>query len=390
MSMCILHVVGGLGPAGGGPPGVAVRLACAQALAGHNVTLLTNQDAFGPDVLQTYYAAVPGLKQLRVRMQLPPVGLAALLRDHPDVREAVKSARVMHLHGIWDAILPVAAMAARSLGIPYVVRPAGMLDPWSLAQNAWKKRLAMRVVYRRMLTGAAFLHMLNVDEANLLEPLHLGRPKRIIPNGIFLEEIEPRPASGSFRSAHPALGDRPYVLFVSRLHHKKGLDYLADAFARVAAQVREAQLVVAGPDEGEEAAFRTRVARLGVAGRVHLVGPLYGRDKVAAMSEAAVFCLPSRQEGFSVAVLEALACGAPAVISTACHFPEVAEVGAGEIVPLEVPAIAAALVGILGRADARQTIGARGRRLIEDKYTWQRVAAQCDAAYKSIAAPAAG
>ena len=98
------------------------------------------------------------------------------------------------------------------------------------------------------------------------------------------------------------LGGRRYVVFIARLHYKKGLDYLADAFAIVAPQSPDLDLVVAGPDEGAKSDFEDRIRRAGVGKRVHLVGPLYGPDKFAALVDCTCFCLPSRQEGFSVAV----------------------------------------------------------------------------------------
>jgi glycosyltransferase involved in cell wall biosynthesis len=115
---------------------------------------------------------------------------------------------------------------------------------------------------------------------------------------------------------------------------------------------------------------------------VHIVGPLYGRDKIAALVDAACFCLPSRQEGFSLAVTEALACGVPPVISQACHFPEVAEVGAGEVVPLEAGAVAAALARVLSDPQRHDRMAAAGRELVASRYTWSRVAAQTVEAYR--------
>jgi glycosyltransferase involved in cell wall biosynthesis len=251
-----------------------------------------------------------------------------------------------------------------------------MLDPWSLRQKATKKRIALLLGYRKMLAETCFLHALNSDEKALIEQLGLPCPIEVISNGVFLEEIEPLPARGTFYAAHPPLRSRPFVLFLGRLHYKKGLDYLADAFALLAQVNEQVQLVVAGPDGGEREVFQQRVRHLGITQRVHIIGPLYGREKIAALVDAACFCLPSRQEGFSVAVTEALACGLPAIVSRACHFPEIAEVGAGEIVPLEARAIVAALGRMLSDSQRRDTMGKAGRELVASRYTWSRVATQ--------------
>jgi glycosyltransferase involved in cell wall biosynthesis len=249
-----------------------------------------------------------------------------------------------------------------------------MLDPWSLSQRSLKKRVAMAMGYRTMLNQAAFLHCLNADETRLLKPLRLTCATRTIPNGIFPEEFALLPARGTFRQQHPELGDAPYVLFLSRLHYKKGLDYLARAFEILATKVPNLRLVVVGPDGGARADFEARVAGAGLADRTHVLGPLYGTEKLAALVAAAAFCLPSRQEGFSMAILEAMACGIPVVISENCNFPEVALASAGCVVPLEASALADALLRVVANPIAAKQMGECGRRLVRQHYTWPAIA----------------
>src|SRR5439155_13066932 len=162
---------------------------------------------------------------------------------------------VVHLHGIWDPLLFATARAARAVNRPYLVAPHGMLDPWSLRQKRWKKRLALALGWRAMLDRAAALHLLNADEKALIAELGIQAPGVVIPNGVNPDEFDPPPPPDLFRRRLLALGDRPYVLFLGRLHYKKGLDYLADAFRILAARAADAPLVVAGPDEDTPADF---------------------------------------------------------------------------------------------------------------------------------------
>ena len=359
--MRILHVVPSLDPAHGGPPVVAARLAAAQAGLGHDVSVLSGDP---PDRLPAFaplWDGVPGA-------------------DRVGRRGTVAGSDVVHLHGVWGGLLRSTAAATRAAGVPYAVAPHGMLDPWSLSQKRVKKRLGLLLGYRRMLDRAAFLHALNQDEARLMAPLGLRSPVEIVGNGVFPGEVDP-PPPGTFRAAHPALGDDPYVLFLGRLHAKKGLDVLADAFAILARTDARCRLVVAGPDGGARADLDRRLATAGLAARSHVVGPLYGPAKYAALADAAVFCLPSRQEGFSVAILEAMACGTPVVVSDACHFPEVATAGAGEVVPLDAAAVAAALGRVLSDP-ARAAMGRAGRAMVFERYTWPIVAERLVKAYE--------
>jgi glycosyltransferase involved in cell wall biosynthesis len=252
-----------------------------------------------------------------------------------------------------------------------------VLDPYSLSQKRMKKRLAMLLGCRAMLNQAAFLHTLNADEARLIEPLRLACPVKVIPNGVFPQAFDQLPSAGTFRAQHrDALGDHPFIVFLSRLHHKKGLDYLADAFAIVARQHADARLVVVGPDEGALEPFVAQLDRLGIRNRVLITGALYGQDKLAALVDAACFCLPSRQEGFSMAITEAMACGKAVVISGQCHFPEVAEHAAGEVLPLDAQRFGEALALLLGNPERARAMGQAGRALVMSRYTWPAVARQ--------------
>lgn len=393
--MKVLHVLGSMDPAHGGPPAVASRLAAAETAAGHTVTIASHEAPGRQQAIDASLKGIPHMQQ--VRMINLPAGLTlrAIVpaKTVRILRDLLKDSDILHLHGVWEPLVRRAATEARRLSIPYIITAHGVLDPWSLQQRRLKKRIALALGYRKMLQNAGCLHLLNQDEADLIKPLVLHCPMRVIPNGVFLEEIDPLPAEGTFRAARPELRGDPYILFLSRLHYKKGLDFLADAFGKIASIYAgrpqspnhpAVRLVVAGPDGGAKTDFENRIAQHGLSDRVHMVGPLYGRDKIAAMVDAAVFCLPSRQEGFSMAITEAMACSCPVVVSEACHFPEVASAGAGEVVPLEVDRIAAALDRVLADPQRRRDMGQAGRRLVLSTFTWPEIAKKALAAYEMM------
>jgi glycosyltransferase involved in cell wall biosynthesis len=249
-----------------------------------------------------------------------------------------------------------------------------MLDPWSMAQKSFKKRIALTLGTRRFLREAAAIHLLHSEEGDYLRDLGIDTRGFVIANGVTLSEIDREPIETEYRD--------PYILFLGRLHHKKGLDYLAEAFVRISSEFPDIHLVVAGPDDGASESFQSFIRDQRLESRVHITGPIYGERKWAVLTGAKLFCLPSRQEGFSVAILEALACRTPVVISDQCHFPEVASANAGRVVPLDPERIAAAFREILTDENIRIAMGDNARKLIEDHYTWDRIVRQTIVMYQ--------
>ena len=379
--MRLVHVIASLDPAQGGPPVVAARLGAAQRERGHQVEVLGYGTEEGRPRVESMLASTPqpgpqalhlltaGSKWERLRAQ----------RASDWLKEHLSGVDLLHLHGVWDPILHAAARAAKRQGIPWIVTPHGMLDPWSMTQSRLKKKIALRGwVGPTILDGARFIHALNKDEIQGMAPLVRSTPMEVVPNGVFIEELTPPAETGAFRKSSPFLGGDPYVFFLSRLHYKKGLDVLVDAFNKAQKCCPSARLVIAGPDDGYEATVRGLIAESPARDRIHLVGPLYGDAKRNALIEANCFCLPSRQEGFSIAITEALGFGTPVVITDACHFPEVESAGAGHVVDLNGDAVAAALVDTLQDQDARDDMGASGARLVRKDYTWPSIAARFD------------
>lgn len=387
-SLRVVHLISTLDPAAGGPPVVAARLAAAQAMLGCTVSILSYSNTESKTRADALLAETPSGTHVKVQNVDSP-GRFERLTGRRAAHAFAKmvdgeGVDVLHTHGMWEPLMPACAAVARKRGILYVVTPHGMLDPYTLSVKRTKKRIALATTHRSFLRRASFVHMLNADEANLASHVLHGAPTRVIPNGIFLEELDRTPAPGTFRSARPELGDKPYILFLSRLAHKKGLDYLANAYAMVHEKLPDVHLVVAGPDDGQQQDFERRIQAAGVASSVHMVGPLYGADKLAALRDAAVFCLPSRQEGFSIAITEALAMGLPVVITRACHFPEVTEAHAGIETDLDARQVADGLIEVLSNAARAKSMGEAGAALVRERFTWPSVARQTLECYAEV------
>jgi glycosyltransferase involved in cell wall biosynthesis len=385
--MRIAHVVGSLDPHCGGPPVLVVGLAAEQARQKHQVRIISCASQNGRQRIDALIGSIPGAGLVEYTAIPAPGPIEQILTTatRQSVRPYLAEIDVVHLHGVWDPILRATAAEAYQERVPYAIAPQGMLDPWSLAQKHFKKAMALRLGYRSMLNRAAFLQLLHRDEKQMLRPLRLTTAVEIVPNGIATAVFMDLPPVGDFRVRYPKIADSPYIMFLGRLHYKKGLDILAAAFAAIATKHPNARLVVAGHDEGARPAFEAQIASVGLQSRVHLIGPISGREKLAALVDAACFCLPSRQEGFSIAVLEAMACARPVVISEECHFPEVAEANAGVVVPLEASAIARALDKILCDPELGNRMGQAGRAMVFDRFTWAAASGMLIAAYERAA-----
>jgi glycosyltransferase involved in cell wall biosynthesis len=377
----ILHVIPTLDPRAGGPPLIASHLASAQAMAGHDVHIMTykSQDAGLARIISENQQQ--GFDRV-TQHHLPYISMTERITGknaHAMARELLPQMDAVHLHGVWESQLFRTASIARQHSKPYLILLNGMLLPWAMQRGKWKKRITMCAGAHEMLKHG-ILQFGSKDEQIAAEKLGYTNRGVIIPNGISPEEYENLPPVGSLRAAHPRLRDDPYVLFLGRLHEQKGIDLLLAAFQIVMQKHPGARLVIAGPDYGRSTEIQSRTLAAGIQDRLLMIGPIFGPEKRAALRDAVCFCLPSRHEGFSLAVLEALACGTPVVISPECHFPEVAESGAGLIPALEPSEIAQAIGRILEDDVFRAKASVAAKSLVAERYTWAHLAAEAFAA----------
>lgn len=365
--MKICHVVPTFDPAHGGPLIVATRLAEAQASLDYTVSIASASE---DDQL------------LRNQRSSTNANVDVFSFSCRREFESRLPFDLVELHGIWEPILLEAARVCRRRNIPYVVCPHGMLDDWSLQQKALKKRLALLTLHGRMISHASIVHALNEYEAEVIRKRGLAERIEVIPNGVA---VETSAFEGSIGSAFPQLLGKTYVLFLGRLHHKKGLDLLVDAWELVVAEIPAITLVLAGPDEdGSIEEFRARISHAGIDNTVVELGAVYDDAKWDLLRGCRCFILPSRQEGFSIAVLEAMACGKPVVITRECHFDEVGASGAGFVCELDAGQLANAMVNLLGSDDLARRMGARGKQMVNEHYQWSDVARQSLDVYSSV------
>jgi glycosyltransferase involved in cell wall biosynthesis len=249
----------------------------------------------------------------------------------------------------------------------------GMADPWALRHKPWKKRLYTWAVEGKNLRHAACLHALSVPEVAHLRRLATRTPIALVPNGVHLAPFEDLPGRELLEARHPELRGKFLLLFLSRLHVKKGLDLLAEGVIALARDHPELHVLLAGRDEGAGAVFQDTLAAAGLGRAATSLGHVQGEAARLAWGAADAFVLPSYSEGFSMAVLEALAARRAVLISTACHFPELGEYDGGIVVEPTVAAVQEGMRALLAMTpQERAAMAGRGRALVERDYTWIR------------------
>jgi glycosyltransferase involved in cell wall biosynthesis len=289
----------------------------------------------------------------------------------------VREFDLVHIHALFSYAALSAAWLAHRAGVPYIVRPLGTLNRWGIEnRRPWLKKLSFRVLESRILASAAGIHY--TSEQELVEAGELGVSGKalIIPNAV---ELPP----GEARASQAHQEGRKVILFLSRFDRKKGIDLLFEAFARVRDQYPKALLVLAGSgDQRWVMRLRQDAERLDIARDVIWAGFLTGEEKWAALRAADVFVLPSYSENFGIAVLEALACGCPVVLSDQVGIHrEISRAGAGIVTACRVDELANALLAVLADANLCSRMCENGMRLARQQFSLDAVSRQLAAAY---------
>ena len=285
-----------------------------------------------------------------------------------------------HLPFIYPTIL--AGRLSHRAQIPLFYHQRGVFDPARLRFRSFKKAVYLNLIEKPILRKATTLFALTEAEVESYRLLGLRVPCAIVPNGIDAAQFGRR-SSEAMLAEFGIQQDDQVILYLSRIHPTKGPERLLQAFIKIASRNPKSKLVLAGPDEfGLGSKIRSVAQRANLQNRVILPGMISGQKKISLLSRADLFCLPSDAEGFSIAILEALASRTPVIISPGCHFEAVERAGAGLIVDTTPEAIAKALHELLGNPARLQMMGLNARRLVEDHYSWPLLVERTEGVYR--------
>jgi len=276
---------------------------------------------------------------------------------------------IVQLQSLWSLDYHMIAQICRRHHIPYLITPRGMLEPWSMKQKAFKKRLAMLLYQKRDLDNAACIYTTADMEAQNVRDLGIKTPCSVIPNGIETDGYPCR-ASGDIV--------KKQILFLSRIHVKKGIELLIDSWKELTVSFPDWSIKIVG--NGEEAyinELKAKISQLGLDNCIEILPPVFGQDKVQLYQSSALFVLPSYSENFGMVIAEAMSCGVPVITSEFTPWSFLNDENAGWSIKLSLEDLTSALRAALEKqSEYLYEMGQNGAKLVREKYDYRSVTKQ--------------
>ena len=299
---------------------------------------------------------------------------------------------IIQIQSMWNLCYHRLVKLANKHRIPYIITPRGMLEPWSLSQNKWKKKLALMLYQMKDLQKAACIFTTAEMEAQHVRELGVKVPISVIPNGIDTDGYACRTSKD---------GVKKQILFLSRVHVKKGIERLIDAFDRLHKEFPDWTVAIVGNGEPEYInRLRLKVYGLGVGESIQILDPVFGDAKLKLYQESSLFCLPSYSENFGMVIAEAMSCGIPAITTNGTPWQllngDCATMGAsldmlsedkrtGWCIDLSVDNLEKTLREAMSMdTDALYEMGQRGSKMINENFNYRSVAQKTKALYEWI------
>ena len=381
--MKVLTFITSISPKGGGPSRSVPMLVKGLAEVGVDITLMT----FRSEDMNTH-----ALEGTPAKLKVWEDGTTAR-----EIEDFILSEQfdLIQLQSLWAKSYHVVALIARKHNIPYIITPRGMLEPWSLSQKKWKKKLALMFYQMKDLQKAACIFTTAEMEAQHVRELGVNAPMSVIPNGIETDGYACRTSLE---------GVKKQILFLSRVHVKKGIEILIDAFCKLRAEggvFKEWSVVIVGNGEDDYIeSLKRKVDELELEDCIKILPPVFGEAKTKLYQESSLFCLPSYSENFGMVIAEALSCGVPAITTNGTPWQllngDYATMGAsldmlgedkrtGWCIDLSVKNLERTLREAMAMSPAAlYEMGQRGSKMINENFNYRSVALKTKCLYEWI------
>lgn len=375
--MKVLHIIPSLAAACGGPPEAVLQLCRELKYEGiESAIATTKMDAHN---IEDKNRPVPIYSFARQFNLFFPKQFAYSYGFKKWLKNHIQEFDLLHIHYLFSFPCTIAAHYAKKYRIPYIIRPAGMLDPVCLRKSAFKKKIYMLLFEKGNLGSAAALHFTSEKEREAAKKLKLNNKNIVVPNGIDLKGFAGLDAfKGGFRKYHPRANARKIILFLSRIDPIKGLDLVIPALKMISKKRGDFIFVLAGAGARP---YERRVIRdltkNGLSELTILAGFVEAKEKLALLADADIFILPSYHESFGMAIVEAMAAAVPVVVSEKVNiYGLIKDCRAGIITKLDSEDISSALDILLTDVDLRTQMGNNGKKLVQDNFDVRKIARQ--------------
>lgn len=375
--MRVTHVLNRLNFLDGGPPRGVVDLCEAIRDRGHDVSFITT------DVTDVPSSWSDSISVLKVNPPDRPLGFFSKSNLDSAVG-LVSSSDVVHFHGVWERLNHQLASACRRSGTPYVMTLRGMLDDWSMEQGGWYKRLFLKLYGQKYLDRASCIQCTAHGELRQSSKWFPQTKTAVIPNLMDLSLFRDSP---SVNEAKVHFGDKLdgiSLLFLSRIHEKKGLEYLIEAMPKIQSELGTCNLIIAGDGHPEYIEkLKLLAEQTGVSRHIHWVGHVGGTLKYSLFQASDLFVLPSSQENFGFVLFESMACGTPVLVSELVDTAEdIERSGGGVRIPQCPSAIADMVVNLSFDTARRRVMSQQGREWVLKNLDGKDVAVRIEEMYK--------
>lgn len=385
--MKLLHVIPSLAKVKGGPTQILLEVVRALRDKGCDTEIVTTNDN-GAEVLdvplfqRVEYERVPVWFLPRTFLPMKEFIFSTALTGW--LQEQLPNYDLVHTHYLFSYAPTCAALLARQQKIPYIVTPYGMLTPWALQHQRLKKQ-AYSIIERHNLNQAVAIHCATELESQDVRNYQVKTPTFVVPYGVHLPAYQFQ-AKQRLRQLYNIPLETPIVLFLSRLHPKKRPDLLLEALSKLATLNTDFHLILAGSGDCDYLTYLTNlVSSLGLAKQTTIPGFVTGVDKNLLIQGSDLFVLPSFSENFGIAVAEAMAAGLPVIVTPGVQIaPDIAQANAGLVIQGELDALVMAIQDLLTSPNRRMELGENGKRLVNQRYSWNAIAGNLDTVYTAI------